>query len=115
MLPVRYHGCLFTADWSQGKIMAIRLKRNGASYTATSETFLEGNPLNVTDLEVCPDGWLYFCTGARGTSCGIYRATWKWQVPKEVTDLGAALTAVIRQPQPASSWTRQNIASLRKQ
>jgi putative heme-binding domain-containing protein len=115
MLPVRYHGCLFTADWSQGRILAIRLKRNGASYTATSETFLEGNPLNVTDVDVGPDGWLYFCTGGRGTSGGIYRVTWRGQVPKDVTEIGTGLTAVIRQPQPSSSWARQNIAALRKQ
>lgn len=115
MFPVRYHGCLFTADWSQGKILAIKLRRSGASYTATAETFLEGHPLNVTDLEVGPDGWLYFCTGGRGTSGGVYRVTWKGQVPKDVTDLGTGLTAVIRQPQPGSSWARQNIASLRKQ
>jgi putative heme-binding domain-containing protein len=115
MFPVRYHGCLFSADWSQGKIVAVRLKRNGASYTATNETFLEGNPLNVTDLDVGPDGWLYFCTGGRGTSGGIYRVTWKGQVPKDVSDVGTGLTAVIRQPQPNSSWARQNIAALRKQ
>src|SRR5438874_2464911 len=115
MFPVRYHGVLFSADWSQGRILAIKLKRNGATYTATTETFLEGNPLNVTDLEVGPDGWLYFCTGGRGTSGGIYRVTWKGQVPKEVSEVGTGLTAVIRQPQPGSSWARQNIASLRKQ
>ncbi|HEY2413610.1 MAG TPA: HEAT repeat domain-containing protein [Pirellulaceae bacterium] len=115
MFPVRFHGALFTADWSQGKILAIKLKRSGASYTATTETFLEGNPLNVTDLEVGPDGWLYFSTGGRGTSGGIYRVTWKGTVPKDVTDTGTGLTAVIRQPQPSSSWARQNIAALRKQ
>jgi glucose/arabinose dehydrogenase len=115
MFPVRFHGALFTADWSQGKILAIKLKRSGASYTATTETFLEGNPLNVTDLEVGPDGWLYFSTGGRGTSGGIYRVTWKGSVPKDVTELGSGLTAVIRQPQPGSSWARQNIAALRKQ
>src|SRR5437899_833780 len=27
MFPVRYHGALFTADWSQGKILAVKLKR----------------------------------------------------------------------------------------
>jgi putative heme-binding domain-containing protein len=115
MFPIRYHGALFTADWSQGKILVVRLKRNGASYTASTETIVEGNPLNVTDLEVGPDGWLYFCTGGRGTSGGVYRLTWKGQVPKDVTDIGSGLTAVIRQPQTASAWSRQNIASLRKQ
>src|SRR4029453_4652872 len=115
MFPVRYHGAIFTADWSQGKILAVKLKRNGASYTASSEVFLEGNPLNVTDIDVGPDGWLYFCTGGRGTSGGIYRVTWKGQVPKDVLDIGTGLTAVIRQPQPGSSWARKSIASVRKQ
>ena len=115
MYPVRFHGVLFTADWSQGRILAVRLKRSGASFTASSETFLEGNPLNVTDLEVGPDGWLYFTTGGRGTGGGIYRVVWKGQVPKDVSDIGTGLTAVIRQPQPASSWARQSIAALRKQ
>lgn len=115
MFPARYHGCLFTADWSQGQILAIRLKRSGASFTATSEVFLEGSPLNVTDLEVGPDGWLYFVTGGRGTSGGLYRVTWKGQVPKEVSDVGTGLTTAIRQPQPQSSWARQNVAAVRKQ
>jgi putative heme-binding domain-containing protein len=115
MFPMRYHGALFTADWSQGRILVIKLKRQGASYTATSEVFLEGHPLNVTDLEVGPDGWLYFCTGGRGTSGGIYRVTWKGQVPEDVRDIGTGLTAVIRQPQPGSSFARQNLATLRRQ
>lgn len=115
MFPLRYHGCLFTADWSQGKILAVTLKRQGASYTATSQVFVEGNPLNVTDLEVGPDGWLYFCTGGRGTSGGVYRVVWKGQVPPQIADVGTGLTAVIRQPQLHSSWARQNIATLKRQ
>lgn len=115
MYPLRFHGCLFTADWSQGKILAVTLKRSGASYTASSETFIEGNPLNVTDLEVGPDGWLYFATGGRGTSGGVYRVVWKGQVPRQISDLGTGLTAIIRQPQLQSSWARQNIATLKRQ
>lgn len=110
MFPRRYHNCLFTADWSQGKILAVRLKKNGASYTATTETFVEGNPLNATDLEVGPDGWLYFATGGRGTGGGIYRVVWKGTVPPQMTDIGTGVTAIIRQPQVNSSWARQNIA-----
>ncbi|HZL89111.1 MAG TPA: HEAT repeat domain-containing protein [Pirellulaceae bacterium] len=115
MFPLRYHGCLFTADWSQGKIMAVALKRQGASYAATSEVFVEGNPLNVTDLDVGPDGWLYFVTGGRGTSGGLYRVVWKGHVPPQIVDVGTGLTAVIRQPQLHSSWARQNIATLKRQ
>ncbi|MCI0358547.1 MAG: HEAT repeat domain-containing protein [Planctomycetaceae bacterium] len=115
MYPARLHGTVFSADWSQGRILAIKLKRSGASYTASSEVFLEGNPLNVTDLEVGPDGWLYFTTGGRGTGGGIYRVVWRGQVPAEVTDLGTGLTSVIRQPQVQASYSRQNIAAIRKQ
>ena len=115
MYPARYHNCLFTADWSQGKIMAVTMKKNGASFTAASEVFVEGNPLNVTDLDVGPDGWLYFVTGGRGTGGGVYRVVWKGQVPPEVANIGAGLTAVIRQPQLQSAWSRQNITVLKKQ
>jgi putative heme-binding domain-containing protein len=113
--PARYHGVLFSADWALGRIVAVRLKKSGAGYTASSEVFLEGNPLNVTDLDVGPDGWLYFVTGGRGTSGGIYRVTWKGQIPSEVADIGTGLTAVIRQPQAGSSWARQNIAAIKRQ
>lgn len=113
--PARYHGAIFTADWALGRILVVKLKKSGAGYTASSEVFLEGNPLNVTDLDVGPDGWLYFVTGGRGTSGGIYRVTWKGTVPKEVSDIGTGLTAVIRQPQPSSSWARQNIAAIKRQ
>jgi putative heme-binding domain-containing protein len=115
MYPARLHGAIFSADWSQGRILAIKLKRSGASYTATSEVFLEGNPLNVTDLEVGPDGWLYFVTGGRGTGGGIYRVVWRGQVPAEVLDVGTGLTSVIRQPQLQASYSRQSIAAMRKQ
>lgn len=114
MYPRRYHNCLFTADWSQGKILAVRLKKNGASYTATTEVFVEGNPLNATDLEVGPDGWLYFCTGGRGTGGGIYRVIWKGTVPPQISNIGTGVTAIIRQPQIQSSWARQNIAAEKK-
>ncbi len=74
--PVRYHNALFLADWSEGRILAVRVKPNGASYDLESETFLQGKPLNVCDLAVGPDGALYFCTGGRGTAGGLFRIVW---------------------------------------
>ena len=56
----------------------------------SSTVFAEGSPLNVTNLTVGPDGWLYFCTGGRGSEGGIYRIVWMGQVPTEVTQLGGA-------------------------
>jgi putative heme-binding domain-containing protein len=115
MFPVRFHDAMFLADWSEGRILAVHLKQSGGSYTANSEVFLQGDPLNVTDLAVGPDGGLYFCTGGRGTGGGVYRITWKGTVPAAVRALGEGLTAVIRQPHLQSAWSRQQIAALKNQ
>lgn len=108
--PKRLHNALFMGDWSRGRILAVTLKPNGATYAANSEVFLEGDPLNVTDLAVGPDGWLYFTTGGRGTGGGVYRVLWKGETPAAAKDLGQGLSSVIRQPQMHSAWSRQKIA-----
>jgi putative heme-binding domain-containing protein len=110
--PAKYQGAVFSADWSLGRINVLKTEKEGASYRASSEIFLEGHPLNVTDLEVGPDGNLYFTTGG-GTAGGLYRVTWSGQVPAALSNLGPPLSAVVRQPQLQASWSRQNIASLR--
>ena len=38
-----------------------------------SEIFLEGRPLNCSDIDVGPDGWLYICVGGRNTDGSILR------------------------------------------
>lgn len=111
--PVRYHNAMFACDWAQGRILAVKFKPAAGSYEATSEVFLEGRPLNVTDIEVAPDGWLYFCTGGRGTDGGIYRVVWTGKVPPRGPFKGAV--AAIRQPQLDSAWSRQEIASIQQQ
>jgi len=115
MFPKRYQNGLFLADWSQGRILAVQLKNNGATYTASSEVFIQGSPLNVTDLEVGPEGALYFITGGRGTSGGIYRVTWKGSVPAAVQNLGQGVSRVIRHPQLNSAWARQAIARTKEE
>jgi putative heme-binding domain-containing protein len=110
MFPAKYHNALFLGDWSEGRILAVVLDRDGASYKTTVENFLEGTPLNVTDLEVGPDGALYFCTGGRGAAGALYRVAWKGKIPPNVLNLGQGIEAIIRQPQMHASWTRQEIA-----
>ena len=111
--PVRYQNTMFLADWSEGRILALRTQPSGAGYTATTETFLKGRPLNVVDLSVGEDGALYFCTGGRGTEGGVYRVVWKGEVPKKILEFESELAKVIRHPQPNSAWARQNIANLK--
>ena len=68
----------------------------------------------MTDLDVGPDGRLYFVTGGRGASGGIYRVTWNGAVPGSVTDPGAGIAPAIRQPQLQSAWGRQEIARVQQ-
>lgn len=115
MYPARYHNAVFMCDWSRGRIMAVKMKQHGATYKATTEVFVEGRPLNVTDIAVAPDGWLYFCTGGRDTEGGIYRIVWDGRVPETVKDIGTGLKAALRQPQLSSAWARQKVALIKQQ
>ena len=114
MFPRRYHNTLFMCDWSRGRILCIRPHARGATYRATAEVFVEGQPLNVTDIAVGPDGWLYFCTGGRDTEGGVYRIVWDGKVPPEVMKRGKGINAALRQPQLASAWARQEVALVKQ-
>jgi putative heme-binding domain-containing protein len=74
--PARHQNALWMMDWSYGRIVAVALQPKGASYVGTFETMVKGKPLNVTDMEVGPDGAIYFATGGRGTQSGLYRVSY---------------------------------------
>lgn len=75
--PVRYQEALFICDWSYGKLYAVHLKPEGASYTGDAEEIVSGTPLPLTDVVVNPmDGALYFTIGGRRTQSGFYRLTY---------------------------------------
>ena len=111
--PQRYHNAIFFADWSQGRILSVKPLPNGAGFTAEPKEFLAGRPLNVSDLAVGQDGYLYFCTGGRGTEGGVYRVSWRGDVPANLIDYKDDLDRALRHPQPQSAWARQSIATLR--
>ncbi|MEM9588920.1 MAG: c-type cytochrome, partial [Planctomycetota bacterium] len=113
--PARYHKSMFLADWSEGRILNVKVKPRGAGFDAASEVFLKGQPLNVTDLEVGPDGALYFCTGGRGTAGGVYRVIYKGEVPDRMKQLGSGIARAIRQPQLGTAWARQEIAAIKSE
>ena len=110
--PARYRNALFACDWSQGRILAIHMTPDEGTYRGKSEVFLEGHPLNATDLAVGPDGWLYFCTGGRGTEGGVYRVVWTGKAPSQPKVTG--VMEAVRQPQLQSAWARQKIATLQQ-
>jgi putative heme-binding domain-containing protein len=111
-----YRGCYFMADWSIGLIWAVHLERDGATYKAKKvEKFCQGAPMNVTDLNVGPDGALYFVMGGRNTQGGVYRIVRKEgagkapQPPEKPDAKTTARYAVALDEQPLSAWRRQSL------
>lgn len=93
--PKKYREALFALDWSYGRIIAVHLKPQGASYGGDFEEFVKGKPLNVTDLEFGRDGAMYFITGGRGTKSGLYRVSYDGKKTSGV--------ASVRNAEPAPS------------
>ncbi len=79
--PAKYQRALFIQDWSYGTIHAVHLTPHGSSYAATFEPFVQGRPLPVTDLDIGPDGAMYFTIGGRNTQSGLYRVTYTGTEP----------------------------------
>ena len=113
--PLRYQDTIFLADWSEGRILALRQQKSESGFVASTETFLKGRPLNVCDLAIGEDGAMYFCTGGRGTAGGVYRISWTGEVPSQMLEFESDLAKAVRHPQPTSAWARQNISRLKIQ
>ena len=77
MFPTRYQGAILAGDWSRGRILAFFLTADGLTYKAESEELLLGRGLNVSDLDVAPDGSLLISTGGRGGSGSLLRLSYE--------------------------------------
>jgi putative heme-binding domain-containing protein len=102
--PKEFFDNLFEADWSRGRLVYTALTPDGATYSARSDRaeFVHGEPFNITDVEVGPDGMMYFTTGGRNTTGGLWRLRYTGTAPAAPDMTG--ILAVVRQPQPFSSW-----------
>jgi putative heme-binding domain-containing protein len=83
--PLQYQKAFYVCDWTYGRLIAVHLTPNGASYTGTFENFvapksLKGKsgktPLNLTDVVIGEDGALYFTIGGRGTQASLFRVAY---------------------------------------
>ncbi len=75
--PAKYQKAFYIFDWSWGKVYAVHLEEDGASYTGVKEDFISGAPLPVTDALIHPaDGAMYFAIGGRAVQSGLYRLTY---------------------------------------
>ncbi len=74
--PAKYQNAFFVNDWSYGKMYAVHLIPDGATYRAEVENFISGQPLPLTDSVIGKDGALYFAVGGRRVQSGLYRVTY---------------------------------------
>ena len=91
--PLKYQRALFVCDWSYGRIYALHLQSRGATYGADWEFFASGRPLPATDIQVGPDGALYFIAGGRGTPGHLYRVIWSGESVPPAADKAPVQTA----------------------
>ncbi len=84
--PAKYQRAYYILDWTFGRIIAVHLTPQGATYSGAMENFIcpkglvtpgaPKPPLNVTDMEIGADGAAYFTVGGRGVQSGLYRVTY---------------------------------------
>ncbi len=85
--PAKYQEAFYVCDWSYGKMYAVHLKPDGASYTADFEEFMAAQPLPLTDLVVHPDGNMYVAIGGRRVQSGLYRVSYTGKEPTKPAPL----------------------------
>lgn len=113
--PTRFFDALFEADWSRGRLLYTSLAPSGATFTGREDLaeFIHGEPMPITDLEVAPDGNIYFTTGGSNGAGGLYKVVWNGARPTTPDMTG--ILAVTRQPQPLSSWSWAAIEAVKAQ
>ncbi len=91
--PAKYQKAFYALDWSWGKLYAVHLKEDGASYTATKEEFVTGAPLPLTDAFIRQqDGAMYFAIGGRRVQSGLYRVTYTGKEDASVLESTASVS-----------------------
>lgn len=111
--PLEYTDNFLICDWSQGKILAIESARAGASYSAKQKTLVTGQPLNCTDIDVGPDGAVYFTTGGRGTMGGLFRVTWTGK-PQPAPPTQPWFQEVLAVAQPLAPFTQRSLEQIKE-
>ena len=105
--PAAYFDGFLQGDWSRGRVVLSKFRRAGATYELAEPAtdFIYGEPLNVTDLEVGPDGLVYFTMGGRGTQGGVFRVAYKGYGANRARLPDSGILAVARRAQPLSAFS----------
>ncbi|MBS0207080.1 MAG: c-type cytochrome [Planctomycetes bacterium] len=114
--PQKYRGALLGLDWSYGRVHVLPLQGAGETWKTIPELFMSAvgqHGFAPTDADVGPDGSLYVSVGGRGTRGAVYRIRYTGKAdaeektsPKTLLTEGPELEAVLKAPQPLSSWSR---------
>ena len=111
--PERFRGAFFQGDWSRGRIRVMFPRHAGGTYAGKTMDFIIGEPMNVTDMDIGPDGNMYFAIGGRGTNGGLYRVRWTGAAP--AAPQGEGILKVVDQIMPRSAWGRKAILDAKAQ
>lgn len=120
--PDPYRGALFVLDWTLGRILVVTLTPEDAGWKSQPMEFANGKNqfgFAPTDMEVAPDGSLYVSVGGRGTRGSVFRIVHESGpvVTPSVADNATTedkLNAILRAPQPNTSWSRATWLPLAK-
>ncbi|QEH36414.1 hypothetical protein OJF2_49780 [Aquisphaera giovannonii] len=112
LFPAEYRDRFLICDWSQGRILAVKPDRDGGGYKGSATELVTGQPLNCTDIEVGPDGAVYFTTGGRATQGGLFRVGIKGEAPGP-RPAATAWEESIAIDSPLSSFSRRKVEELR--
>ncbi len=110
--PEKYWDSFLGGDWSRGRILVGFLEHDGGTYKEIQEDLVVGNPLNITDFEVGPDGFVYYVTGGRNTTGGLYRIRYRGPHSRKFPTKG--IEGALHQPQPRSAWGRARLEKFKK-
>lgn len=114
--PEEYQGAVFAEDWTYGRVLCLKLRPSGSTWTAESDVFMSGRGgygFAPTDLEIGPDGSLDVSVGGRGTRGAVYRVRAKDRQAVAL-DKSSTIEKVLRAPQPLTSWSRARWVPLAK-
>ena len=114
--PQEYWDTFLQADWSRGRILLGRPAKSGATYAQEpGENFVFGQPLNVTDVDVGPDGNVYFALGGRDTEGGVYRVVYNGSDTPVKPDTTSTVEEALTLAQPRSAWSRARAREIKEQ
>jgi HEAT repeat protein len=100
--PDSYQGAVFAA--AKDRIVILRPYPCGARLcSAAPKTFLQGGTHGVTDVKAGPDGAMWFTTAGGSLYRVVYRPGLMQQAYYR-SEQPRGIQAVVRQPQPLSSW-----------